>query len=1051
MKIRFAFTLILTQLFLPLIGQYNYFRQYGPVDGLDNSFLYSINQDENGYLWVGTAEGLYRFNGFEFQHFTDQDSLAENFITTIYKDFSGGLWLGHMNGGITHISNNRFNKIIASSAFNSSITSITEADTGTIWFAIQNDGLLVLYPDNNIFEVSTRLDNEQISNIRHISGNYFLVGTQENLYIMEYQQESKSMVERVRILNYPYSKVAEIVKQKQGEYLIISHDAGIFRLSIDIDNISYDLTEISNNTNGNLDNSQGAIMLNSNEFWVNTIGNGIIKYHRDGESGEFLQSGYINDENGLISNNIQCLFEDREGNIWLGMYGDGLLRLVDDNLKFYSYVNTIGSNRIYSLSNDINYIWIASDNSLNKILTETGQVSKSYPLPDGLTGAKLNSIYRSEQGSIYLGFEKEGMFTFDPLNERFAKLFLSQDNLENSVNHITGKGNTIWISTKKGICKLNALTGVKRWFSTNDGLPHNNIQQLYIDSNDNVLIATICKNISYIDKNSKVTTFPNTNSMGLTSVISLVEDTSRSIWVATQGNGIYKFNGDTNLNFTRSSGLLSDYCYSMIFDGRHNIIVSHRGGFSQIDMETNMIKNYARYEGITSSADFYFNAILVDRLHNIWFGTSEGIIKYMPRLTAKGLTPPILHIDAVYVNKEKVVNLNTLDLNHGYYEIRVEYTGINFSNPELVKYQTFLEGYSADWSGVSTSRSVTYERVGYGEYNFRLRAFNENDIPAENPLTFSIRIKKPFYLTWWFILSSILILFTSVVTSIRIREQTLKREKNILEKKVRERTEEVVNKSLIIEEKNRNITDSIRYAERIQRAMLPKEDTFKETFVLFLPKDIVSGDFYWMHENAEVSFLAAVDCTGHGVPGAFMSFIGHNSLNKIVKDYGIKKPSEILDRLNVEVNKSIIQSQEIGIKDGMDIALIAFNRKDFTLEYAGAFNPLFVVRDGDLMIYKGDRYSICRTTLDENRSFTNIKVDIKPGDMLYLCSDGYADQFGSPEDKKFKTVNVKKILSEIWNLPVQEQKMKLEKEIMEWKGDLPQIDDIMFIGFRVTD
>src|SRR5450759_317526 len=100
MKIRFAFTLILTQLFLPLIGQYNYFRQYGPVDGLDNSFLYSINQDENGYLWVGTAEGLYRFNGFEFQYFTDQDSLAENFITTIYKDFSGGLWLGHMNGGI---------------------------------------------------------------------------------------------------------------------------------------------------------------------------------------------------------------------------------------------------------------------------------------------------------------------------------------------------------------------------------------------------------------------------------------------------------------------------------------------------------------------------------------------------------------------------------------------------------------------------------------------------------------------------------------------------------------------------------------------------------------------------------------------------------------------------------------------------------------------------------------------------------------------------------------------------------------------------------------
>jgi serine phosphatase RsbU (regulator of sigma subunit) len=231
--------------------------------------------------------------------------------------------------------------------------------------------------------------------------------------------------------------------------------------------------------------------------------------------------------------------------------------------------------------------------------------------------------------------------------------------------------------------------------------------------------------------------------------------------------------------------------------------------------------------------------------------------------------------------------------------------------------------------------------------------------------------------------------------------------------------------------------------------MLPRENTFEETFVLFLPKDIVSGDFYWMHDNGDTQFIAAVDCTGHGVPGAFMSIIGHNSLNKVVREYGLTRPSAILDQLNIEVIKSILQSQEKGINDGMDLALIAFNKKKFTLEFAGAYNPLYLVRNGEVIVYKADRFPIGISTMEQKKTFTNVIVDIKPGDMLYMCSDGYADQFGSPEVKKFKSVNVKRILSEIWNLPVQEQKERLEKEIMDWKGELPQVDDIMMIGTKI--
>jgi serine phosphatase RsbU (regulator of sigma subunit) len=307
----------------------------------------------------------------------------------------------------------------------------------------------------------------------------------------------------------------------------------------------------------------------------------------------------------------------------------------------------------------------------------------------------------------------------------------------------------------------------------------------------------------------------------------------------------------------------------------------------------------------------------------------------------------------------------------------------------------------------------------------------------------------PYYLSWWFILLVAGLGVVIIVTYIKIREQKLIKENIVLEEKVHERTAEVVQKSMEIEEKNRDITASIRYAERIQRAMLPKEDTFKETFVLFMPKDIVSGDFYWMYDNGDWQFIAVVDCTGHGVPGAFMSIIGHNSLNKIVREYGLTRPSAIVDQLNVEVMKALMQRHEKKINDGMDLALIAFNKKNFTLEFAGAFNPLFVVRKGEIVVYKGDRYPIGMTTTDEKKNFTNQNVDIRPGDMLYMCTDGYADQFGSAEVKKYKSYNVKKLLTTIWDLSVNEQKERLEKEILGWKGDLEQVDDILFIGTKI--
>ena len=218
-------------------------------------------------------------------------------------------------------------------------------------------------------------------------------------------------------------------------------------------------------------------------------------------------------------------------------------------------------------------------------------------------------------------------------------------------------------------------------------------------------------------------------------------------------------------------------------------------------------------------------------------------------------------------------------------------------------------------------------------------------------------------------------------------------------------------------------------------------------FVIFKPKAIVSGDFYRMTSVDSKEIIAAIDCTGHGVPGAFMSFIGYSSLNEVVKEKGITKPSTILDRLNEEVVTALNLQSEEGIKDGMDLALISYDRKTGELEYAGAYNPLYLLRNGELTEIRADRFSIGKSA-EKEKNFTNHKVKIMKEDTIYIFSDGYVDQFGGENEKKFRAGPLKELLINIQNKSMDEQKEILDSTIENWRGKREQIDDILFIGRR---
>ena len=283
----------------------------------------------------------------------------------------------------------------------------------------------------------------------------------------------------------------------------------------------------------------------------------------------------------------------------------------------------------------------------------------------------------------------------------------------------------------------------------------------------------------------------------------------------------------------------------------------------------------------------------------------------------------------------------------------------------------------------------------------------------------------------------------------------------VLEQKVIERTEEVVKQRDQIENQRSQleflydqVTDSIKYAKRIQEAILPSHhfvnQLLPQSFILFKPKDIVSGDFYWVEKKNNKVFYAAVDCTGHGVPGAFMSIVGHNILKHSLSRLKDPNPSQILDELSKGVFEALHQNNPNSTtKDGMDITVCSLDTENNLLEFAGAFNPLYLVRNNEVTEIKGDKLPIGIFVSTEEKKFTNHTVQLQKNDVVYVFSDGYCDQFGGPKGKKFMASRFRELLLSIQHKPMIEQRNELFLALENWRGDEDQVDDVLVIGVKV--
>ncbi|MCK4749370.1 MAG: SpoIIE family protein phosphatase, partial [Bacteroidales bacterium] len=497
---------------------------------------------------------------------------------------------------------------------------------------------------------------------------------------------------------------------------------------------------------------------------------------------------------------------------------------------------------------------------------------------------------------------------------------------------------------------------------------------------------------------------------------------------------------------SRQDGLLANLITLVNVDEFNNVFIGTNQGLNKYVASEEKIYTYTEKNGFVG-IETKKNASHRDRDGNLWFGTVGGVVMYNPGMEHHEGIDPLTHITRIRVNLEEREMISGMKLGYQENSVIFDFNSICLTNPEIVSYQYKLEGADVDWLPQTDQTNATYPALRPGKYIFQVRARNSEGIWNQVPISYAFQIRPPFYATWWFILSCVILGALGIYTYIKRRTAKLRRENLILEERVRERTAQVVAQKEELAEKNKDITDSIQYAKRIQDAILPPEIPFKDTFILFKPKDIVSGDFYWFQEVGDRQFFSAVDCTGHGVPGAFMSIIGHNSLTKIVREYGILEPGQILTQLNREVLSTLHQRSDAGdVLDGMDLALTCYIPGENMLEFAGAFNPLYLIRNGEILETKADKTSIGRSSLNTEVEYTNHRMEVQPGDTVYLFSDGYADQFGGELMKKFKYRNLKELLLKIQDQTMEQQRNTLNQTIEDWKGDVAQLDDILVIG-----
>ena len=1106
----------------PAAAQELKFNHLGSAQGLSQAVVNTVFQDQRGFMWFATQEGLNKYDGYSFtvlkHNPVDTNSLANSFVNTIFQDKQGNFWVGLHGGGLDmyneaggkykHHANDPKNKFSIS---NNYVRAIHQDRDGLFWIGTDN-GLNLFDPKTGRFthffyseKDPYGISGNQVYDIFEDKNGLIWIGTYGDglnaanrkpgglsvydkrsgrftSYVM-----SESEVKRFYETDKWQRNAAELTVKAGYIRCIYEGRDGLFWLGTDgagilvFDPRNRSFVKVFNPEPDNYHSISGPRVhsIVEDEFgriWAGTFGKGLSIYNA--LTGEF-ERYEADDRNsyGLNHNDVKCLLSDRQGNMWVGTNGGGVNVFFKSMGKFAHIKRSekpgVGEN---SLKSDVVMSILEDRDGMLWIGTYGGGVSaldrrlnRYTHYPELSTSAQnvVLSLLEDKDGNIWVGTYGDGINVLDRKTGQVRHYGSPQHLRDGTVMcMVSDKAGNVWAGTYDGgVYKIIPGTDSIQAFTKAEGLSCEGVASICFDKKGNPWFGGIGGGAMYFDlAKNKITVYRHDkqkkNSLSNDLINCVFEDSQGMIWFGTT-NGLNRFDpstGQFSVWYERD-GLLSDYIYGIVADAKGYLWLSSNKGITRFDpsvenVDGSAFRNFGVNDGL-QRGEFDQGAYFKSKRGEIFFGGMFGLNAFFPDKIMDNSNIPPVYITS-YKRFGKEVKLDTNILQKKYIEldwkdnyISFEFTALDFAMPSKNKYQFILEGFDDEWSPPTNNRFASYTNVPGGEYVFRVKAANSEGVWNEEGAQLHIKINPPFWKTNWFYTLCVIVAIGSVFGFIRYRTGAIKKENKVLEARVAERTYELA-------QKNADITASIEYARRIQFAMLPSLELIfqhlPQSFVLYKPKDIVSGDFYWFAEKGGRKIIVAADCTGHGVPGALMSMIGHNLLNQIVLEKGVTEPGAILTALNEGVRTALKQGEHHegqDTSDGMDVCLCSIDMQKREVQYAGALRPLVVIRKGLLSKIDSDRYSIGGGQDADERTYTNHKFFLDEGDTLYLFSDGYADQFGGEKGKKFMLKRMQETLLSVQHMDMKAQGEFLDNTIENWRGNFQQVDDILVIGLRL--
>lgn len=1072
---RIILLIISLLLSLPLLSQKYNFNNFDKEE-VKAKYIYDFAQDANGVLYAATSKGLLIYDGVEFKLLDKYSGLKDNFVSKIFIDPKSNIWLSYYKEGVTKLSTS-FNGIVFKHFETDVVTSIIdEGDDITIITLENKIGKLKKGEDVFSYSINEYSALKIRDRIKLKNGKSIFIGDDGLYYLLN------GKLTLIRETKYQYIKLLE--ENRETNYFTYEYDGILnvyqyedkLRLVNEIDLIKVGIsTKITD------------LCFDKDRIVISTLGQGLFEINFIDQRLQAFNHVNFNKDNGLFSDFIQSMFLDKEDNLWIGYYGEGISVFNQNRLLWYDESTGLENENILCVTNFKGDLAVGTDKGFSVI--DAGSVL-NFNAENGFQNDRVKSLL-AQDNRLWIGTESNGLYYLEE-GIITAFKFKTLEQQPTSINYIFYANGKLYLGTNSGLYVYSFEDGKEMHLGTNEGLVHNVIEYIYLDSKGRFWFDSPVSPI-YSYKEGEFTLYKDVEGFDSFELSQIFETANKAILLATMGDGLFIYKDGEFVQYkTQNSGILSNYVYFIVEDMNHQIWMGHKNGLTRLILESNNFEQFNKKDNpLLKEVNTTSYQLSAD--NKLWIGTETGLVKIntgdflsvveFPEVLYKGL----LVSDSV-TYKDSLINLTYSD-----YQLEFKFQSIHLSNPKVVTYQYKLEGFDKQWNTVKYDKlSAKYQSVIDGEYTFRLKVCLENSC-SEKEYIVKINIAKPYWKTTWAILIAIflvLLIFLGIIYWINARRLQLTR---VLELKVRRRTLELskvnrivgqknvalqeINQEVLLQKKdlelkNKEIDDSIQYAKRIQSAFVVKDEysvwrsIFDKTIILEKPRDIVSGDFYWGNKNDKYIYLAVADCTGHGVPGAMLSMLGIAFLDEIMIEEPYVSTNDLLYKLRAKVIKELFHiDDEFTVKEGMDITLVRIDLETKELQWSGANNPLYIIRETEqqceqlksLRNVELNQYSLAELKGDKEpigflhklNQFTVHNLQLQKGDALYLITDGYADQFGGDRYKKFMSKRLKPLLISIHTLPEKEQYKILNSTFIDWMGDTDQIDDVCIAGLVI--